>query len=174
MPDVASEAENSPPRSRFRFGSSPISIVPRPNMPIVPKSCIALMAAFPQPTSFAENILAATIVKTKPKIEVRPVVAARLPAFRSRSWFRWHMSRNFDDSPELCWSFMAVSGYLPVHVQVARSRVGNTGGSPRQAAVADASAGGRRRPGTGDVRAGTRRCHRAVTYAHSAGLSPAR
>ena len=122
MADVASEAANSPPRSRFRFGSSPISIVPRPNMPIVPKSCIALMAAFPQPTAFGENILAATIVKTKPKIDVRPVVAARLPAFRSRSWFRSQMSRTFDDSPELCWAFMAVSGYLPVHVQVARSR----------------------------------------------------
>ena len=94
-------------------------------MPIVPKSCIALMAALPQPTSFGVNILAATIVKTKPKIEVRPVVAARLPAFRSRSWFRCHMSRTFGDSPELCWSFMAVSGYLPVRAQVARSRVGD-------------------------------------------------
>ena len=84
-------------------------------MPIVPKSCIALMAALPQPTSFVVNILAATIVNTKPKIEVRPVVAARLPAFRSRSWFRCQRSRTFDDSPEVCWSFMAVSGYLSLH-----------------------------------------------------------
>ena len=36
------------------------------------------------------------------------------------------MSLTFDDRPELCWAFMAVSGYLPVQVQVARSRGGNT------------------------------------------------
>src|SRR5262249_30099591 len=117
MADVATEAENSPPRSSCRFGSSPISIVPSPNMPIVPKSCISLMAVLPQPTASAENDLAATIVNTKPKIDVSPVVAARLPAFRSRSWFRSHRSRTFDDGPELCWSFMAVSGYLPVDVR---------------------------------------------------------
>ena len=44
--DVISEAENSPPRSR-RFGSSPIIIVPRPNMPTVPSRAIALVAAAP-------------------------------------------------------------------------------------------------------------------------------
>jgi hypothetical protein len=86
------------------------------------------MAVLPQPTAFAENDLAATIVNTKPKSDVSPVVAARLPAFRSRSWFRSQMSRSFDDGPELGWSFMAVSGYLPVDVRVARSRLGNTVG----------------------------------------------
>ncbi len=79
------------------------------------------MAAFPQPTSAVGNNFTAAIVKTKPKIEVRPVVAARLPAFRSRSRFRSNASRNFDDSPEVCSAFMALSGYLPLQLLVARS-----------------------------------------------------
>src|ERR1700744_832767 len=130
MADVDTDAANRPARSRLPFGSSPISIVPRPSMPIVPNSCISLIAVLPQPTSSGENSRAAAMVNTKPNSEVMPVVAARLPAFLSRSWFCCHMPCIFDDSPELCWSFMAVSGYLPSRVQVAGSRVGVPGPSP--------------------------------------------
>ena len=45
-PEASSVAAKRPPRS-LSLGSSPISIVPRPNMPTVPSSVIAEMAVDP-------------------------------------------------------------------------------------------------------------------------------
>ena len=45
-PDTISAEATRPPRDRRR-GSSPISTVPRPNMPMVPSSVMAEMAAEP-------------------------------------------------------------------------------------------------------------------------------
>ena len=52
-----------------------------------------------------------------------PVVAARLPAFRSSSRLFLSAPRSLAVSPELCSSFMAVSGYLPVPSPVVCSQL---------------------------------------------------
>ena len=85
MPEASNAAETRPTRVPCRRGSSPMSRVPRPNMPIVPSTVIADTAAEPYPTASWLNMRAATAQYANPMAEVTPVVATRLLALRSRS-----------------------------------------------------------------------------------------
>jgi len=85
--EASRAAETSRARS-WRRGSSPMSTVPRPSMPIVPSRVMAEIPADPYPTARWENRRAARAQYTKPSTDASPVVATRLPALPSTSQCR--------------------------------------------------------------------------------------
>ena len=90
LPATSRQVEIRSHLRRLMPGRSEISIVPMPNMPIVPISVIADTAADAWPTAAAGAVRAASHQYTKPNSEVIAVVAISEPALRNRS--RWPRS----------------------------------------------------------------------------------